>query len=119
MGPLPHDIGEAAELEGLGTRRRAGLSTRRQAGLSTRRQAGLSTRRLAGQGWALVGGQGWALVGEGWKRCWCYRRRTGTDNAPGFELPIYCTPQCPRPSQPLGPREATNYGHRASCLTKY
>ena len=45
MGPLPHDIGEAAKLEGLSTRRREGLSTRRREGLSTRRREGLGTRR--------------------------------------------------------------------------
>ena len=90
-----------------GSRHREGLCTRRREGLGSRHQEGLGSRHQEGLG----------VVGEGWKRCWCYRRRRGTDNAPGFELPIYCTPQYPRPSQPLGPRGALNYGHRSSCLT--
>ena len=91
-------------------------SSRRR--LGTRRREGWAL--VVGEGWVLFVGEGWALVvGEGWKRCWCYRSRTGTDKPPGFDLPLYCFPQYPRPSHSLGPREAHNYAHWSGRFTKY
>ena len=102
-----------ARREGLDTRRRW-LGTRRQEGLGTRRQEGLGTRRREGLG--------------------TRRRRRLEEKAGGVGVTavkqelitlqvltsLYTgSPQCPRSSQPVGPREAHNYGHWRSRFTKH
>ena len=95
-----------ARREGLGTRRRRWLGTRRQEGLGTRRQEGLGTRRREGLE-EKAGGVGVTAVKQE-----LITLRVLTSLYTG-------SPQCPRSSQPVGPREAHNYGHWRSRFTKH
>ena len=84
--------------EGLDTRRREGLGTRRQEGLGTRRREGLEEK---------AGGVGVTAVKQE-----LITLQVLTSLYTG-------SPQCPRSSQPVGPREAHNHGHWRSRLTKH
>ena len=94
-----------ARREGLDTRRRW-LGTRRQEGLGTRRREGLGTRRRRRLE-EKAGGVGVTAVKQE-----LITLRVLTSLYTG-------SPQCPRSSQPVGPREAHNHGHWRSRFTKH